>query len=82
MSFVAAGVGSLPRRAGGYGGVASLLALTFFPDTEAAVHEMRSVAAPPATVSACVWDYCDRMQCLRHFWDAAAAVDAAARELD
>ena len=82
VSFVAAGVGSLPRRPGGYGSVTSLLALNFFPDSEAAVHEMRSIAAPQATVSACVWDYSDGMQFLRYFWDAAAAVDVAARELD
>jgi SAM-dependent methyltransferase len=82
LSFVAAGVGSLPRRPGGYGSVASLLALNFFPDPEAAVHEMRSVAAPRATVSACVWDYSDGMQFLRYFWDAAVAADSAARELD
>jgi len=81
-SFVAAGVGSLPRRAGGYGSVTSLLALNFFPDPAAAVHEMRSVAAPQATVSACVWDYRDGMEFLRHFWDVATAMDPAARELD
>lgn len=82
LSFVAAGVESLPRRPGGYGSVTSMLALNFFPDSEAAVHEMRSVAAPRGTVSACVWDYSDGMQFLRHFWDAAAAVDPSARELD
>lgn len=62
--------------------MASLLALNFFPDREAAVHEMRSVAAPHATVSACVWDYSEGMQFLRRFWDAAREVDPAARELD
>jgi SAM-dependent methyltransferase len=81
-SFVTAEVGSLPRRLGGYGSVTSLLALNFFPDSEAAIHEMRSVAAPQATVSACVWDYSNGMQFLRHFWDAAAEVDSAARDLD
>src|SRR5262245_12915941 len=82
VSFVAAGVGSLPRHPGGYGSVTSLLALNFFPDPEAALHEMRSIAAPQGTVSACVWDYSDGMQFLRHFWDAAAAVDSAAQKLD
>jgi SAM-dependent methyltransferase len=82
ISFVAAGVGSLPRRAGGYGSVTSLLAMNFLPDPEAAVEEMRSVSAPQGTVSACVWDYGDRMEFLRHFWDAAATVDSAARALD
>jgi SAM-dependent methyltransferase len=82
VSFVTAGVGNLPRRRGGYGSVTSLLALNFFPDFEAAVREMRSVAAPHATISACVWDYGDGMQFLRHFWSAAADVDSAARAFD
>lgn len=81
-SFLEAGVGNHPRRLAGYGSVTSLLALNFFSDPEVAVHEMRSVAAPRGTVSACVWDYSDGMQFLRHFWDGAAAVDPAARELD
>jgi hypothetical protein len=59
-----------------------LLALNFFPDPEAAVHEMRSITAPQGTVSACVWDYSDGMQFLRRFWDAASLLDSAARELD
>src|SRR5262245_43846984 len=82
ISFVAAGVASLPRRPGGYGSVTSLLALNFFPNSEAAVHAMRSVAAPQGTVSGCVWDYNDGMEFLRHFWDAATAMDSAARALD
>lgn len=82
VSFVAVGVGSLPRRLGGYGSVTSLLALNFFPDHAAAVREMRSVAATGATLSACVWDYSEGMQFLRRFWDAAAEVDPAARQLD
>jgi SAM-dependent methyltransferase len=80
--FVIAGVGSLPRRDGGYDSVTSLLALNFVPDAESAVHEMRSVAAPRGTVSACVWDYSDGMQFLRRFWDAAASEDPAASGLD
>jgi hypothetical protein len=59
QSFVVAGSGSLPPRPGGYGSVTSLLVLNFLPDAAGAVHEMRSVAAPQATISACVWDYSD-----------------------
>jgi hypothetical protein len=59
-----------------------LFALNFFPDPASAVDEMRSLAAPQGTLSACVWDYGGRMEFLRHFWDAAAALDPAARELD
>lgn len=82
LIFVTAGIGSLPHRPRGYGSVTSLLALNFFPDVDGAVHEMRSVSSPCATVSACVWDYGDGMQFLRYFWDAAAELDSAARKLD
>jgi SAM-dependent methyltransferase len=81
-SFLVAGVGGLPIRADGYGSVTSLLALNFFPDAQAAVHEMRSLAASQGTVSACVWDYGGKMEFLRCFWNAAAALDPTARELD
>jgi SAM-dependent methyltransferase len=82
QSFVIAGVGSLPRCSGGYGSVSSLLALNFLPDPDAAIREMRSVAAPRSTVSACVWDYSEGMQFLRHFWDAVVSLDSAASALD
>lgn len=82
QSFVTAGVGGLPRRPGGYGSVASQFALNFMPDPGAAVREMRSVAAPRSTVSACVWDYGDGMEFLRRFWDAVVAQDPAAATLD
>ncbi len=81
-SFVVAGSGRLPVREEGYGSVASLLALNFIPDSEAAVHEMRSLTIAQGTVSACVWDYGGRMEFLRYFWDAAAALDSTARKLD
>lgn len=82
QSFVVAGAGNLPRHPGGYGSVTSLLALNFLPDAADAVREMRSVAAPRATVSACVWDYSRGMLFLRRFWDTAAAQDPAASVLD
>ena len=82
VSFVVAGIGTLPSRPGGYGSVSSLFALNFFPGGEAAVQELRSLASRDGTVSACVWDYGDGMQFLRRFWDAAVAVDPSARALD
>ncbi len=81
VSFVVGGVGGLPRRRGGYGSVTSLLALNFFPDSWG----RRSRDAVPrraqGTVSACVWDYAEGMEFLRHFWDAAG-LDSTARALD
>lgn len=82
LSFAVAGVGNLPRRPEGYGSVTSLLALNFFPDPAAAIREMRTVASPGGTVSACVWDYENGMQFLRRFWDAAVDEDPSAAPLD
>ena len=81
-SFTLAGVGALPGTAGTYGSVTSLLALNFFPDRGAALKEMQTLAAPGATVSACVWDYAGEMAFLRRFWDAVIAEDPGARKLD
>ena len=82
VSFVVAGVGQLPTRPGGFDSVASLFALNFFPEPEAALQEMRQITAVNGLVSACVWDYAGRMEFLRCFWDSVTAVDASAGELD
>jgi SAM-dependent methyltransferase len=82
VSFVIAGIGQLPTRPGGFDSVTSLLALNFFPTPERAIEEMRRVTAVNGFVSACVWDYAGRMEFLRCFWDAVAAEDATAAELD
>jgi SAM-dependent methyltransferase len=82
ISFLVAGVGQLPDRPGGFESVTSCLALNFFPDPSAAIAEMRRVAATDGLVSACVWDYGDRMELLRRFWDSARALDPRAAELD
>jgi hypothetical protein len=40
------------------------------------------VLRPEELVAAYVWDYAGQMQLIRHFWNAAGALDPAARELD
>jgi len=82
VSFVVAGVERLPTRPGGFDSVTSLLALNFFPDPGAALDEMRRAAAANGLVSACVWDYADRMEFLRCFWDAVMDLDPSAAGLD
>jgi trans-aconitate methyltransferase len=62
--------------------VLSGLVLNFVPDVPAAVRSMRSAARDGGVVAAYVWDYAEGMQLLRHFWDAATALDPRARELD
>src|SRR5258707_6998246 len=45
------------------------------------VREMARATRAGGTVALYVWDYADRMQLLRYFWDAAA-IDARAASLD
>jgi SAM-dependent methyltransferase len=60
----------------------SLLVLNFVPDPATAVKEMTRVTRPGGLVAAAVWDYGDRMQMLRVFWDEAVALDSAAGPRD
>jgi SAM-dependent methyltransferase len=60
--------------------VVSALTLNFVPDPARAVAEMARVST--GLVAAYVWDYAEGMQLLRRFWDAAVALDPAAKELD
>lgn len=50
------------------------LVLNFLPDPSAADAAMRA-AAPTGVVAAYVWDYAEKMELMRHFWDAAVALD-------
>jgi SAM-dependent methyltransferase len=47
-----------------------------------AAREMVRAARVGGCVASYVWDYAGEMQMLRHFWDAAIALDPAARDLD
>jgi hypothetical protein len=52
------------------------------PDQLKAAREMVRSARTGGTVASYVWDYAGEMQLMRHFWDAAVALDPAARDLD
>jgi len=73
---------ALPVSDGEFDVVVSGLVLNFVPDQPKAVAEMRRAARPGGTVALYVWDYAGKMQLIRRFWDAAAAFDPAARDLD
>lgn len=62
--------------------VVSGLVLNFVPDQPKAVAEMRRAARPGGKVAVYIWDYGGEMQLIRRFWDAAIALDPAARDLD
>lgn len=72
----------LPEETATHDAVVSGLALNFIPDPHQALSEMRRVVKPGGRVAAYVWDYAGRMQMMRHFWNAAAAVDPNAFDLD
>ena len=73
---------ALPGALEAYGAVVSGLVLNFVPDPARAVAEMKRVASVGAPVGVYVWDYAGRMELMRHFWDAAVALDPRASELD
>jgi len=58
------------------------LVLNFVPEPEKMVSEMKRALRTGGTVALYVWDYAGKMQWMRHFWNAAAALDPAAHDLD
>lgn len=73
---------SLPVDTASVDAAVSGLVLNFVPQLPRAVAEMVRVVRPGSVVAAYVWDYAGKMELMRYFWDAAAALDAAATELD
>jgi SAM-dependent methyltransferase len=80
--FAVADARALPLRDGTFDAVVSGLCLNFVPDPEQAVAEFARVTAPGGVAAAYVWDYRDGMRMMRHFWDAAAALDPDAAQFD
>jgi len=58
------------------------LVLNFIPHPERALAEMARVTRAGGTVAVYVWDYAEGMQFIRHFFDAAVALDSKAAEHD
>ncbi len=81
-AFAVADAQALPLRAARFDAGVSALALNFVPRPERAVAEMARTVRSGGIIAAYVWDYADRMELLRYFWDAAAALDPAAAALD
>lgn len=73
---------ALPLPDASQDAVVSGLVLNFVPAPGRAVAEMMRVLRPGGTAAAYLWDYAGEMQLLRHFWNAAIALDPAAQALD
>jgi SAM-dependent methyltransferase len=82
VRWVVADARRLPVADGQVDAVVSGLMLNFVPDPVVAVREMARVVRPGGLVAAYVWDYAGRMELIRAFWDAAAAVSPTAAGLD
>lgn len=82
VGFEVAGAESLPADSASVDVAVSGLVLNFLPQPLRGVTEMARVTRFGGTVAAYVWDYAEKMELIRHFWDAAAALDADALRLD
>lgn len=80
--FEVADAQHLPFEDASFDAAVSGLVLNFLPRPSHGLAEMARVTRSNGTVAVYVWDYAGEMQLMRHFWDAAAALDPAAVELD
>jgi SAM-dependent methyltransferase len=63
---------ALPLRDDTVDVAVSALVLNFVPDALAALREMVRVTVGGGRVAACVWDYAQKMDLIRIYWDTAA----------
>lgn len=73
---------ALPVASNSYGAAVSALMLNFVPEPEQAVAELARATQPSGVVGAYVWDYAEKMEFMRRFWEAASALDPATAALD
>jgi SAM-dependent methyltransferase len=72
----------LPVADGSFDVAVAGLVINFITDQPKAVSEMKRATRARGVVGAYVWDYAGEMQMMRHFWDAAVALDPSAASLD
>lgn len=72
----------MPVDSGRFDVAVSGLVLNFVPQPDQMIAEMARAVREGGVVALYVWDYPGRMQMLRHFWNAAVALDPAAHDLD
>jgi len=73
---------ALPVDSDVYDSAVSGLVLNFVPEPEKMISEMTRAVKKDGMVAVYVWDYAGKMQLMRHFWNAAQALDPAAHDLD
>jgi len=82
IHFASGDAQSLTDKTASYDVVVSGFMLNFVPEPHQVVSEMVRVLRPGGLAAAYLWDYAGKMQLMRHFWNAAAALDPTAIPLD
>jgi SAM-dependent methyltransferase len=82
VEFEVGNAQALPVESESVDAAVSGLVLNFVPEPKQMVAEMMRVVRERGTVALYIWDYAGKMQMMRHFWNAAAALDPACRDLD
>lgn len=80
--FEIGGAEALPFDDGEFDAAVAGLVLNFVPNAERGAAEMRRVVRTGGSVAGYVWDYADKMEMLRYFWDAAVELDERGSEVD
>lgn len=80
--FVVGDAQALPVAGGVFDAAVSALVLNFVPEPERMIAEMLRAVHAGGHVALYVWDYAEKMELIRCFWDAAVALNPAAQELD
>lgn len=73
---------ALSVESAAYDAAISGLVLNFVAEPQRMAAEMARAVRPGGVVGVYVWDYADRMEFMRCFWDAAVALDPGARGHD
>ena len=82
VRFLVGDLQALPLADAAFDAAVSGLVLNFVPDQPRALAEIARTVRPGGVVAVYVWDYAGGMQSIRHFWDAAIALDPAAAALN
>ena len=81
-SFVDGAADAIPLADGSVDTAVAGLVLNFIPNLAAGLAELRRVVASGGTIAGYVWDYADRMEMIRRFFDAAIDLDPTAVSAD
>lgn len=81
-SFFVGNASNLPLQNNSIDVIVSGLVLNFIGDIKKAITEFKRVCRTNGMVCAYVWDYSDKMEMMRYFWNAAISLSDEAREKD